>query len=95
MLPNRYRTRKYQAMLKTLNRAYLLQECQLCMNKLSDCELEYADAHEGFEWKDYTNMYIKTDCDHQFHPNCLFTFIKEERKCPVCEKQLPENHWND
>ena len=46
-------------------------ECDMCMNLLSEGELEYINLEQSFDYKDLEHYYYKLDWEHKFHPACF------------------------
>ncbi len=36
-----------------------------------------------------TSHYFKTPCDHEFHIDCLISWMRLKMDCPTCRRELP------
>ncbi|CAN3371971.1 hypothetical protein DIRU0_B06898 [Diutina rugosa] len=58
-------------------------ECSICLSPL-----KFRVA-----WKVHskvcTHKYMVTPCKHMFHTDCLKSWIKLRRRCPVCRRRVP------
>jgi len=99
-LPKWMRTRTYDEYLTYLepidiNRKHP-ESCRLCLNLLSEPELEYSDSDKNYKYQRFDRKYyLKTPCLHKFHPNCLLRQVKIQQECPVCDAKLPKDCYSD
>ena len=62
---------------------YRSSYCEVCLNDLDDKEMEYEDVDSNYNYRKLNrDKFIKLDCGHVFHPNCLFRRIKYHQRCP-------------
>lgn len=99
-LPPCLRTRTYSKYMKTLAgydfHDWRYMNCQLCMNLLSEPELEHSDADPEYAWKSFKlGNYMEIPCKHVFHPNCILKAVRKNKRCPICEYILPEDSYDD
>ena len=50
-------------------------KCSICLDSL--CE-------------ENDKQIVKTTCNHYFHRSCIVTWLREHRKCPLCQKDFNE-----
>ena len=54
-------------------------KCSICLDDL--CE----ETEESTDKK-----IVKTTCNHYFHRNCITTWLREHRNCPLCQNDFNE-----
>ncbi len=54
-------------------------KCSICLDDLCEGNQESND-----------NKIVKTTCNHYFHRNCITTWLREHRNCPLCQKDFNE-----
>ena len=79
-MPQRYRKRAYDSFRKSITniqQQHILY-CDICLNLLSQPELEYSDLSKNYKWKKFNiGVYFQMNCKHKFHPNCILKNVIE------------------
>lgn len=52
-------------------------KCSICLDSM--CESNSSNL-----------QIVETTCHHFFHRNCIVTWLREHRKCPLCQKDFNE-----
>jgi uncharacterized CHY-type Zn-finger protein len=75
-------------------------DCTICKQNLNSNSI-------GYEEEGKTSEIVNGLCSHSFHAECIETWIKENKDCPICRKpwakivnsnkntQTQENSWED
>ena len=67
-------------------------ESMLCSNDMDTdvkCSICLDDLCEGNE-ESADKKIVKTRCNHYFHRNCIVPWLREHRKCPLCQNDFNE-----
>ncbi|CAI2359905.1 unnamed protein product [Moneuplotes crassus] len=90
--PDKLKCRNYNQFKRkvqvTMSEEDIAETCSLCMNKLTEPEVEYQDGKKAFSFGRINdqNTFYQLDCNHKFHPNCVLKPLKELQRCPHCKK---------
>eukprot|EP01017_Pseudomicrothorax_dubius_P047172 TRINITY_DN8426_c0_g1_i2.p1 TRINITY_DN8426_c0_g1~~TRINITY_DN8426_c0_g1_i2.p1 ORF type:complete len:502 (+),score=49.02 TRINITY_DN8426_c0_g1_i2:183-1688(+) len=69
-------------------------DCAICMNSLrgdSGIDFDQTAPYMEMVLNVYAkeNCYMRTPCNHCYHPKCLINWMAVKLECPTCRKELP------
>ena len=98
LVPHRFRPVQYQYIHTFLDTNDLesnnlterapesMDECVICMHSL---RMQVNDMMQPVGEQRFTNTYMRTPCNHNFHQKCLQNWMRIKLECPVCREPLP------